>query len=92
MFLAEVLLGPDLKTEVVHNIVAVGSTTPPRRRRYLLFFSLLPSPAEPSSRAPARRTLSSIKAEGIDGEMIEHCAPQCSSMYQARFSALSESM
>lgn len=44
----------------------------------------------PLSRALARRTLSSIKAEGIDGEMIEHCAPQCSSMYKSALRAQRE--
>lgn len=76
--------GPALKTEVVHNIVAVGSTTPPPPLP--TFFSL----SRPPSRAPARQTLSSIKAEGIDGEMIEHCVPQCSSMYEPALRAQSE--
>lgn len=75
---------PTLKTEVVHNIVAVGSTTPPPP--FPTFFS----PSRSPSRAPARRILSSIKAEGIDGEMIEHCAPQCSSMYRPALSTQSE--
>lgn len=86
-FLAKVLLNPDLKTEVVHNIVAVGSTTPPPLPPFFPTSPMAPSPfysfsCYSLSRAPARRTLSSIKAEGIDGEMIEHCAPQCSSMYR----------
>lgn len=75
--------GTALKTEVVHNIVAVGSTTPPPPLP--TFF-----PSWPPSRAPARQTLSSIKAEGIDGEMIEHCAPQCSSMYRPALCAQPE--
>lgn len=75
---------PALKTEVVHNIVAVGSTTPPPPLP--TFFSL----SRPPSSAPARQTLSSIKAEGIDGEMIEHCVPQCSSMYEPALRAQSE--
>lgn len=49
MFLAEVLLGPDLKTEVVHNIVAVGSTTPP---------PLLPPFFQPPPVAPSAILLS----------------------------------
>ncbi|KAL0120759.1 hypothetical protein PUN28_008441 [Cardiocondyla obscurior] len=74
---------PALKTEVVHNIVAVGSTTPPPPLP--TFFSV----GRPLARPP-RRTLSSIKAEGIDGEMIEHCAPQCSSMYRPTLRAQPE--
>lgn len=123
LFLTRVFRGFDLNTEVVHNIVVVGSTTPPRRRFLFLFsfpfFFLFPlsfcffspSPFHPSlilfvsllssslwSRPLSlslssslvcsppltfRGTLSSIKAEGIDAEMIEHCAPQCSSMYRS---------
>lgn len=104
LFLAEVLLGPDLKTEVVHNIVAVGSTTPPpplppffpaSSRCPLGHSPLSLSPSFSPSRLPpsrvlARWTLSSIKAEGIDGEMIEHCASQCSSMYRPALRARRE--
>lgn len=124
--MARVLRGLDLNTQVVHNIVAVGSTTPPRC--FPFFFlspfhfvsslslpsALLPQPsllhpcsffflphdvfvlvprADPPSRRATRRfrgTLSSIKAEGIDAEMIEHCAPQCSSMYRSSLRAQRE--
>ena len=132
--MAGVLRGLDLNTQVVHNIVVVGSTTPPRRFLFSLFrsvsfvlpfypslflFLFLPASCRPSLLLPYsffflfltapclssslqrtfcptaaawwfRRTLSSIKAEGIDAEMIEHCAPQCSSMYRSALRAQRE--
>ena len=57
---------------------------------------LVPPNVPPGGNAPARSfrgSLSSIKAEGIDAEMIEHCTPQCSSIvHTGPFSVLSESM
>lgn len=44
MFLAEVLLGPDLKTEVVHNIVARGVNDTPAAAVASSFFPASPVP------------------------------------------------